>query len=107
MNRVLAVDLGGTKTAVGVVDADGKIIAKETAPTTLGSFQATINLVIRLSRAVIEKAGAVTALGVALPGIVDREKVYCCARPRRDGSTRPSAPRSLPPWECGLNATTT
>jgi glucokinase len=72
--RVLAVDLGGTKTAVGVVDSEGRIVARETAPTPLSSFAASLDLIVSLCHLVLSRAGPVEGLGLALPGIVDRQK---------------------------------
>jgi len=72
MLRVLAVDLGGTKTAVGVVDSDGRVLAKESFPTPLGEPKTVVDLVARLARQVIAREGPVEAAGMTLPGIADR-----------------------------------
>lgn len=72
MQRVLAIDLGGTKTAAGVVDAQGHILSKASAPTPLGDPGAAVSLIADLSRKVLAAAGPVQALGLALPGVVDR-----------------------------------
>lgn len=72
MERVLAIDLGGTKIAAGVVGPDGKVLAKETAPTPLGDPRSALDVMERLSRRVLAASGPVRAVGVALPGIVDR-----------------------------------
>ena len=62
--NVLAVDLGGTKTAIAMVDRDGRISGKEKLPAA-SSFEATV-----------EQIGSrlgdhVAALGVTVPGIYD------------------------------------
>jgi len=74
MNKVLAVDLGGTKTAVGIIDANGNMLAKKTAPTPLGDIVATKASIISLASEVLNRAGQADAVGLALPGIVDRKQ---------------------------------
>jgi glucokinase len=62
--NVLAIDLGGTKTAMALVDDKGGISDKEKLPAA-SSFDATLEQVAaRLS-------GSVAAVGVILPGIYD------------------------------------
>lgn len=72
MEQVLALDLGGTKTAAGVVDAEGRLLCKESAATPLGDPEAALATMVALGTRVLEKAGPAEALGLALPGIVDR-----------------------------------
>jgi len=74
MKKVLAVDLGGTKIAVGIIDAQGNVLAKKTAPTPLGDIAATRASIISLASEVKKHAGQVDAIGLALPGIVDRKQ---------------------------------
>ncbi|HTX72175.1 MAG TPA: ROK family protein [Rectinemataceae bacterium] len=71
-SRVLAIDLGGTKTAVGLVAGDGSILAKDTAATPLGDSAAAYETMLRLSRKLLAEGGPVSAIGLALPGVVDR-----------------------------------
>lgn len=76
METVLAVDLGGTKTAVGLVSADGAILAKATAPTPRGDPDSAVRLAVELagkarSAASSKGASAPRALGLALPGVMD------------------------------------
>jgi glucokinase len=70
--RVLAIDLGGTKTAAAVVAEDGRVICKESTPTPLGDPEAAFSTMLALGKRVLEKSGPAGALGLALPGIVDR-----------------------------------
>lgn len=72
MRRVLAIDMGGTKTAAGVVDETGKILARRAVPTPLSSPDAAVDAMASLSREVLAEAGPVESAGLALPGVVDR-----------------------------------
>jgi glucokinase len=74
MDKVLAVDLGGTKTAVGIVGADGRVIERESEATPLGDPRDAVELIARLARSVQAAAGKASSLGLALPGVVDRER---------------------------------
>ena len=86
MNSVLAVDLGGTKLAVGIVDGRGRILASAVAPTRRGSPADVVAQARELaasldpihasetrgpgdsSRTVLPRP---QALGLSLPGILD------------------------------------
>lgn len=70
----LAVDLGGTKTAVGIVDGEGLVIDKESAPTPLGDPREAVQLIERLAKRLRSRSGSPSSLGLALPGVVDRER---------------------------------
>lgn len=74
MNKVLAIDLGGTKIAVGIVDANGHVLTKKILPTPLGDVAATKSCILSLALEVLHEAGQADAIGLALPGIVDRRK---------------------------------
>jgi glucokinase len=73
MKSVLAVDLGGTKTAVGLIGVDGKVIDKESAATPLGDPREAVALIADLAGRVQARTGKASSLGLALPGVVDRE----------------------------------
>jgi len=67
MTRVLAIDLGGTnlRAAISTGDVDAmKVLSLEPAPTSLDAFSARIN-------ALCAEAGAVEALGIAVPGLAE------------------------------------
>jgi glucokinase len=72
MERVLAIDLGGTKIAAGIVDADGKLLSRRITVTPLGDPKASLDAMVALGSEVLQEAGPAEALGVALPGVVDR-----------------------------------
>lgn len=62
--NVLAIDLGGTKTAIALVDEAGRITAKQKLPAA-GSFEGTLEQIApRL-------ATPIAAAGVVVPGIYD------------------------------------
>lgn len=76
MGTVLAVDMGGTKTAVGLVNAEGRVLSRSSAPTPLGDPAAAVALAKRLADGLGDRYGgaadeAPAALGLALPGVVD------------------------------------
>lgn len=70
--QVLAYDLGGTKVAVGVVDANGKILAwhREPALFKLGK-KATLEQLVRLGSEYLEKYPKIQAVGIASAGPLD------------------------------------
>ena len=72
MRRVLAIDMGGTKTAAGVVDEAGNILARRIIPTPRESPRAVVEAMKTLSRDVLAETGPVESAGLALPGVVDR-----------------------------------
>jgi len=63
MDRVLAVDIGGTKTAVGIVSAHGIVLAKDTAPTPRGDPEAVRDCVAALAARVLGRDGPVESAG--------------------------------------------
>ena len=69
-NRVIGVDLGGTKVAVGVVDRDGRIEAHDELPTPTESEEA---LLAAIETAVERVFGqGVAAIGLGVPSTVDQ-----------------------------------
>ena len=69
-NRVIGVDVGGTKIAAGVVDRDGRIHAREEFETPVTSED---EVVAALERAVASvQDGEVLAIGVGVPSTVDQ-----------------------------------
>jgi glucokinase len=87
-NCVLAVDLGGTKLAAALVNADGKVLARKSVEVAGNFPQAPVKQIVALARELVggkSLRGRVSAAGVAVPGLV-----------RRDGSVW--AP-NLPGWK--------
>jgi glucokinase len=69
-NRVIGVDLGGTKIAAGVVDREGRIASRAEFETPLESEDA---VVAALERAIDEvRNGDVAAIGLGVPSTVDQ-----------------------------------
>jgi glucokinase len=71
MNRILAVDIGGTKTAIGIIDETGTILARDVSPTPRGEPGAVVTMVRRMAASLGADKGTVAALGLSLPGILD------------------------------------
>lgn len=69
MNRVLAVDIGGTTIKAAVTEADGREVGSAAVQTPRGD--AALGAVAALGRRLIDSTGPVTAAGVLVPGIVD------------------------------------
>lgn len=70
---VVAVDLGGTKTAVAVVDAEGAVLGRLKAPAAKGSPEASLEQAMELAGGALAAASTgweqVGAVGVCVPGI--------------------------------------
>lgn len=85
----IGIDLGGTNIAAGVVDENGKIIAKASVPTLAKRPTEEIAAdMARLSETVTEKAGCklsgIESVGIGVPGTVDDKSgkvVYACNVP--------------------------
>jgi glucokinase len=68
--QVIAVDLGGTKLAVGLVAPDGTVARRVVEPTELATEEA---LLAQIERVVGQlSGGGVAALGVGLPSTIDQ-----------------------------------
>ena len=72
---LVGVDIGGTKTAVLVVDRQGDVRAREVAPTAVGPQDDAAGFVAAVVERALSTAGAtiddVSAIGVGVPGRVD------------------------------------
>jgi glucokinase len=64
MSEVLAIDLGGTKTAIALVDEAGRISQKRKLPA-MSAFEATVEQIAA------DCPNSISALGVIVPGIYD------------------------------------
>lgn len=70
MSLVVGVDLGGTKTAAGLVDETGAVLARREAVTPAADGpRAVLDTVIRLTRELVDDR--VTAVGVGAAGVID------------------------------------
>jgi glucokinase len=67
-----AVDIGGTKIAVGMVDDAGKVLARMQAPTDPNNYVDSLNLIAGMLRETASKAGEeLTGIGIGSTGPVD------------------------------------
>jgi glucokinase len=67
-----AVDIGGTKIAVGIVDNHGKVLARREAPTDPDHYAAGIESIAEMLRAAAKQAGLeITGIGIGSTGPVD------------------------------------
>lgn len=67
-----AVDIGGTKIAVGVVDDAGKVLARTQAPTDPDRYEDGLRLIATMLRETAVKAGAeLSGIGIGSTGPVD------------------------------------
>lgn len=72
-STVFAADIGGTKLAVAVVDARGKILARRAEPVDISSPLAPIEQIVRLAQQLASRGSRphpFRAAGVAVPGLV-------------------------------------
>ncbi len=71
--RVIGVDIGGTKVAAAVVDEHGSVAEATLEPTRVGDVDGLIDQVVETVRSLASAAsGPVEAVGIGVPGIVDR-----------------------------------
>jgi glucokinase len=68
-NRVIGVDLGGTKIRAGSIDADGRVCERRELPTPTAS---QAELLEGIAAAVEPLAGAARAIGIGVPSVLDR-----------------------------------
>ncbi len=72
MGYAVGIDLGGTKTAVGLVDAGGKVISREIFPT--GDPETTIEGMMKSIDDILTGAGDIKGIGIGSPGPIDSGK---------------------------------
>jgi glucokinase len=76
-NCVLAVDLGGTKLAVALVNRTGKVLRQKSMIVDLSSTLAPVRQIVELARELACGKGVrgdIAAVGVAVPGLVRRDE---------------------------------
>ena len=75
---VVGVDVGGTKIAAGVVDAQGRVSGRVKKPTDISSPAMTLQSIVVAINASLDAAGVkpelVGGVGLGIPGMVDPEK---------------------------------
>ena len=75
----IGIDLGGTNAAAGVVDKDGKILAKASTPTNAKQgTDAIIKAIVTAANEALAKSGLtldkIEGIGIGTPGTLDVEK---------------------------------
>ena len=94
---VVGVDIGGTKTAILVCQPDGAVRARSVAPTAVGASDRAPDSIAALVEATLGNAGAqaadVAALGIGVPGRVDRETGHVTLAVNLDWHNLPLGPR--------------
>lgn len=90
---VLAIDIGGTKLAAGIVDAAGSILARGEVPTVAAEGpERVLDRIVRLAEGVKAvprvSAGAIRRIGIGCAGPVDRQAGLILNPP------------NLPGWVC-------
>jgi glucokinase len=69
---IAAVDIGGTKIAVGVVDDDGRVLARRQAPTDPQNYSSALDAIAHMLRETARDASvAITGIGIGSTGPVD------------------------------------
>ena len=72
MRRIGAVDIGGTKIAVGIVQEDGAVLHRSECPTEPSrGMQDAVSRIDRMLREGIERCGPIAGVGVGCPGPLD------------------------------------
>ena len=67
-----AVDIGGTKIAVGIVDGSGRVLSRTEAPTDPDRYSDGIEMIARMLRETAKTAGVeLTGIGIGSTGPVD------------------------------------
>jgi glucokinase len=94
---IVGADIGGTKTAILVCTADGEVLARHLAPTAVGAPDRAADSIASLVEAALADAGAstddVAALGIGVPGRVDRERGHVSLAVNLDWHALPLGPR--------------
>lgn len=94
---VVGADIGGTKTAILVCSPDGEVLGRHVAPTAVGSPNRAPEAVAAQVATALDEAGAaprdVAALGIGVPGRVDRETGHVTLAVNLDWHDLPLGPR--------------
>jgi len=69
---IAAVDIGGTKVAVGIVNDSGKVLARVETPSDPNNYPASLEWIVHALRETAHKAGVeITGIGIGSTGPVD------------------------------------
>lgn len=96
-NLVVGADIGGTKTAILVCEPDGTVRARTMAPTAVGNPDRAAASIASMVGDALSDAHAnpddVAALGIGVPGRVDRERGHVTLAVNLDWHDLPLGPR--------------
>lgn len=67
----VGIDIGGTKIAAGVVDPEGKVLARREVPTPVDDRQTLVDAITGIARDLASEH-AVAVVGIGVAGLVDR-----------------------------------
>ncbi len=70
----IGVDIGGTKIAAGVVDADGRILHRHQVPSEADDSDAIVAAIIDVMKGCLAEVGSAAAVGVGAAALVDFEE---------------------------------
>ncbi|MFF5234168.1 ROK family protein [Dactylosporangium sp. NPDC000521] len=75
--RLLGIDFGGTKMAIGIGDADGRLLVSERLPTLAvrGARQALDRALDLAQKLVTDTGGTLHAAGIASPGVIREDGI--------------------------------
>ena len=94
---VVGVDIGGTKTAILICEADGSVRGRHVASTAVGAPDRAADAIDALVRVALAESGAsvadVAAVGVGVPGRVDPERGHITLAVNLDWHDLPLGPR--------------
>ncbi len=87
--KVIAVDLGGTKAALGLVSSQGEILSRLSEPTCQDGGDLGVQQISRLCKKILEahhlQPADITAIGIGLPAVLEHESDYVIWGPNLNG----------------------
>lgn len=90
---VAALDIGGTKTIVAILDEKGTVLAKENFPSVIASYETHLGSCVQSLKHLMQQmelaADDFTGIGVALPGIVNNKEGVLLYAPYADWENVP------------------
>lgn len=84
---IVGIDIGGTKTALGVADHSGRLRASRRRAAPAANWEAELAAIAADARALLDQvgAGAPAAIGIAAPGPLDRARGVLLGAPNLPG----------------------
>jgi glucokinase len=84
MKRFLGIDIGGTKCAASIGNADGRILGRREIPTP-GLAEDALGLMLQQAQHLLDEHGAVEAVGIVCGGPLNRAKGQVLSPPNLPG----------------------